>query len=520
LVPDAAANAGFLSTDPTHGSIQFTYPAEGTISTVLQCGTDRLRILAMNETLADRTWPITFSSGTELIAGPDYVGETHTEGSHKVYHFEFTSSVPGAVVDYTPDLTQKKLTFDSAGEFYPTAPILTNWQQKTVDEPAPAYDDSKWTKSVDPLYMGADGDNSAYAWYRTTFTSQGTIASTLIPATIRDRMIVFVDGSRIPADAVTDHSATLAIAPGQHTLAILAAHYGRTKLIGVDGPIDQVDAKGLGAPVILTDTPNIKLTTWQHLPTVTAKPDTTTPPLSSDTNWAPIDLGTDVFNHQPGWDWYQTIIPAQTVAADDTSVSIHFDSVDDNATVYCNGKLVGSHSGWNSAFALDLSAAWLPGQPNVISVLDENTDNTGDISGDVTITAANAAGTLHGWKLRGGVGAPTGISGWKALSPGTLPAPPTFYQARFTDTPPQEGGPAPMLRVHLGGMSAGFVWLNGHNLGRYPEKVPVDGIYLPECWINKGDNTLAIFDEDGKQPTKVELYTEIIASRYTYSVTD
>ena len=62
-------------------------------------------------------------------------------------------------------------------------------------------------------------------------------------------------------------------------------------------------------------------------------------------------------------------------------------------------------------------------------------------------------------------------------------------------------------------MSAGFVWLNGQNLGRYPEKVPVNGLYLPESWLKTGENAILVFDEDGKSPTQVVIEEEKAASR-------
>jgi beta-galactosidase len=368
--------------------------------------------------------------------------------------------------------------------------------------------------------MGADGDYSAYAWYRTSITSTAAAPTHFIPASIRDRMIVFVDGQRLPAADVTNHDAILNLTPGKHTLAILAAHYGRSKLFGVSGPIDKVDAKGLGGPVLMSDSPKIPVTPWQSLPVTTAKPDTTTTPVANNPGWQPVSLGTDVFNHKGGWAWYQSVIPATVTANPGDDESIHFDSVDDNGTIFCNGKLVGSHEGWNSGFDVDLKSAWLPGQQNVITVLDQNVDGAGGISGEVNLTIVPAGAALQGWKMRGGIGDPMAVDGWEALSPASDPAPPAFFLAHFTDTPAVGAGPYPILRVHLGGMSAGFVWLNGHNLGRFPEKIPVDGLYLPECWINNGDNKLTIFDEDGKQPIGVNLYVETAASRYDYTLSN
>ncbi len=57
------------------------------------------------------------------------------------------------------------------------------------------------------------------------------------------------------------------------------------------------------------------------------------------------------------------------------------------------------------------------------------------------------------------------------------------------------------------------MWLNGHNLGRYPERIRVGGLYLPECWLVHGRNTLTVFDEAGNAPARVRLYVETAASR-------
>ena len=61
-------------------------------------------------------------------------------------------------------------------------------------------------------------------------------------------------------------------------------------------------------------------------------------------------------------------------------------------------------------------------------------------------------------------------------------------------------------------LTRGFVWLNGHNLGRYPEVSRDDsgrgqlvgGVYLPECWLKDGPNDLVIFDLDGAKPEQVK----------------
>ena len=59
------------------------------------------------------------------------------------------------------------------------------------------------------------------------------------------------------------------------------------------------------------------------------------------------------------------------------------------------------------------------------------------------------------------------------------------------------------------------MWINGHNLGRYPEKIPAPGIYIPECWLNSESksNILMIFDENGHCPQTAVVRPEYAASR-------
>ena len=52
------------------------------------------------------------------------------------------------------------------------------------------------------------------------------------------------------------------------------------------------------------------------------------------------------------------------------------------------------------------------------------------------------------------------------------------------------------------GLKAGHVWLNGHNLGECPQKVP---LYMPECWLKNGANTLVVFDVEGTKPDQLKL---------------
>ncbi len=43
----------------------------------------------------------------------------------------------------------------------------------------------------------------------------------------------------------------------------------------------------------------------------------------------------------------------------------------------------------------------------------------------------------------------------------------------------------------------GFVWVNGHNLGRFWEVGPQQTMFLPGCWLKKGENEIVILDITG-----------------------
>jgi beta-galactosidase len=78
---------------------------------------------------------------------------------------------------------------------------------------------------------------------------------------------------------------------------------------------------------------------------------------------------------------------------------------------------------------------------------------------------------------------------------------PTFWKSTFTYHHPT--GMRETVGLVTGkGLKTGHVWLNGHNLGECPQKVPV---YMPECWLKDGDNNLVIFDLYGSKPDGVRL---------------
>ena len=120
------------------------------------------------------------------------------------------------------------------------------------------------------------------------------------------------------------------------------------------------------------------------------------------------------------------------------------------------------------------------------------------------------------WKMQGGVN-----PGVFQTSPATIVTAnaglPVYYKTEFElNIPATEN---PVYRIATEGLSSGSIWLNGHNIGRYPEIIKgCPGLWLPDCWINKGKNEIIIFDEWGNTPDKVFIKLEAEASRHTIMV--
>lgn len=116
--------------------------------------------------------------------------------------------------------------------------------------------------------------------------------------------------------------------------------------------------------------------------------------------------------------------------------------------------------------------------------------------------------------MKGGVGDLNATKGWNVISGSNKSNyGPSFYRTKFTVSIAK--GKTFIWRVDPKNMGHGSVWVNGHNLGRYPEKIDAPGLYIPECWLHNGPNDLLIYDEDGKLPSKVAVIAEPEASRTT-----
>ncbi|UOE51291.1 beta-galactosidase [Mucilaginibacter sp. SMC90] len=486
---------------------------ETAVEYTFNAGSQTIRVLAMNRALSDKTWVTETEGKNYIITGLNYAGETAFKNGQFIITAEtpLTQSIAQKVMLYTDS---KGIAFNNVvqNSSQPQTINLSDWQYKNAAINAAAnVNTSAWLKSKDPQPMGADADVTADAWYRTTLNIPSNGKYTL-QVKGGGRGQAFIDGKPAAKWRLNDNELTFDLTKGKHTLAVFAAHDGRDKLAAYLGPIDEVDSKGLfGSAFIKKGGPFItELGDWYFTKAVKKDDVKQGPPAFDTSTYKKYKIGADVFDLKEGYAWFHTTISQQSAGT--SKVTVLFKSVDENATVFVNGKQVVHHDGWNQPFEVNITDAEALKHPIDLAVFIENYSNEGGIDQPIKINAIGDATAVSGWQLKGGPGNVNAIQGWVKLSAAKqMKNAPAFYRTTFR-LPPSTGNTF-IWRFDPEGLGHGSVWVNGHNLGRYPEKLNMKSLYIPECWLKPGLNQLVVYDEDGNSINKTRIVAEQAAGR-------
>ncbi len=561
---------------------------------VFRAGGKKWRILVVNSQLADRTWFPEAGGKQLVVCGPAYVAELRVrsddrqrEGVKLVAEFpwqgnEYVRQANGGypVQLYSERSEPFRLSLQGGGKDNHNDGGVRNgeaggdaverkdrlelapWKCRTAAYPGlPGYYDNDWKYSKQPLQMGADGDGTAEAWYRTVIDI-GEAGLYTLQVEGSDRAIAFVDGRPAGSGEIRNGEITFNFSRGRHTLAFFTTHDGRDKLAAYLGSMDSVDRKGIfGNAILRKGGPSIvTLGGWHFLrasdgsrgagndslrgadnqgaglqgaggqatgsqgggsqeaggKTAEDSPELLQRdfPAAGTAGWKEYTTGQDAFSLKQGFGWFRTALPDPGAGV--SQIILKFKSVDENATVFINGRKIGRHEGWNQPFEVTIGGLDSLQRPLELTVFMENYSNEGGIDQPVRANYAGPGEPVTGWVMHGGVEEPMSIMDWKVLLPTKDVrgmAGPCFYRSSFVIPAYSVSGPHPIWRVHTKGLGHGSVWVNGHNLGRYPEKTAAPGLYIPECWLHAGRNTLIILDDDGKRPDQVFVQAERGASR-------
>ncbi|HTQ09812.1 MAG TPA: beta-galactosidase GalA [Fimbriimonadaceae bacterium] len=192
-------------------------------------------------------------------------------------------------------------------------------------------------------------------------------------------------------------------------------------------------------------------------------------------DWRNARVGRDVFRGRQGFAWFKTDLGA---GARPANTVIHFESVDDNALVFLNGKRLGIHQGWNDPFEMPVGDIWNAAGPNNLVVLVQNTDGPGGVMGPVYLAVPKPPTQDkesrpdfddHDWKIvhlpHDYVVAGT-FTRTADESHGFLPVTTAWYRKTFTL--PKEYVDRSVWIDFDGVYRDATVYLNGHKLGTWP----------------------------------------------------
>lgn len=471
-----------------------------------------IRVLAVSDKLVDDTWFIDVKGKNYVVTGPQYIAGAALVNKRLQLQTEKSwDKIDGFSSHIFSDGLNKVAVNNVKGTISheESVPFTAGWEVKNASAAAEVnFNDQLWLKSKTALQMGADGDLTADAWYR---TQANITAPGLYVLKIKrggDRATVFVDGVNAVSGHLRNNELKLNLIAGKHQLTVFTAHDGRDKLFGYQGSLEEVAAKGLLGDVVLQKSKTGDYITDWKMQTAGEKDYRHVPAKLS--NASAYKIGDDAFDGHPGYAWFQANI---LFDADHHPAALDFGGIDDNATVFINGKRVFKQNGYDVSFTVPLDGLLKPDSANVVTLFIQNTDGPGGISQPVeVIYDGKDRINLTDWSMKGGPGDYAATDGWKSLSASESFDRPMFFKNTFLVKYVNTNSKS-MYRVTFEGLGHGSVWVNGHNLGRYPEKIPINSLYIPECWLKAGENDIVVYDEDGKTPGKIKIGAEMKASR-------
>jgi Glycosyl hydrolases family 35/Beta-galactosidase jelly roll domain len=405
------------------------------------------------------------------------------------------------------------VTDASAGQWLPK-PV--DPPQRPTSVPATIVID-KFSRQSDPgpqqwQPMVADGGvegvgiyDRRYVYYHATVpaAADDKPRALLIKPDLSDSLIAEVDGKRLSTiqsnvDTTAFDLSPLGTAGG--TITLLYENPGRPNGgEGMEAPCGPLELKIVNRSSIVPALHNwlMKIVSDDGTADVAANVD--------DSSWQKIDASTRLGSVTNG----QKIVFRNHIArseddlkSENTVVSIN--RLAGPAIVFVNGKQVGLSDVPNISLKIDASAQLQQGD-NVVALIMSTPPRRGEPARGVEMVSAtpqstDTGGSVIAWNMSG---QPAGVagqwwlsqfddSGWESAAPSheKESTPPgqvglTWYRMKF-DLPAADPHVWIPWNLNLDASGNGFIYLNGHFLGRWWQIGPQRSYYLPECWLNFG----------------------------------
>ncbi len=428
---------------------------------------DNLQILVVNNDLASRTWPL---DGEKLIFGPTYVGSTeedllHAPKAKQYYEWIFDEA----------KLATRKVKADTTKK--PTAPKLDKWERIHI-APEPVSDDLEWQTLDRPRDVDRLGSHYGYSWYRIDIEQDRAKKRNLLLPECGDRAMLYLNGEPLGIwgrgpDAVRE-PISAPFKKGNNVLVAMVDNLGRYNF----GPYMD-EPKGLYGHV------------WDAKPLKTTK-----------------------FKVKAAESFTKRIVPRHLAHMMDELETLPLVSAEMNITltkpqsihlmwtdiphhlaVFCNDRPIGFYpkqvSNWGD---LLLGTEFKKGK-NTLQILawgeaDAKTFENIQMYSLLEPLSAGAQWGYRPWAM------PEDVD--SAREP--IKNKPCWYTTTFNYTPTE----LPLF-LSIGVAQKGQIFLNGRNLGRFWEVGPQPCYYLPEAWLEEGENEIRLFEEQGNWPQRCKL---------------
>ncbi|MGA2243567.1 MAG: beta-galactosidase [Verrucomicrobiota bacterium] len=403
----------------------------------------------------------------------------------------------------------------------PAAVAITSAKMRA--DPGP----SRWTKlKPDETLPEAGVCGSGFIYYRATITSP-TPTNLWIEYPGGDAVLAAINGEPTPRVSGTTARSIFAVPAGGARVELLYENRGF-----VNGGRDMERPGGISAARLVNST-NLEgnpIAGWRmhEVDNTRRRPEVKAD--FNDSDWTPVAVDkVEADQLTPGK--IAVFRAAIDVTADDLKEAkwkLSFERIDDAGWIYVNGESAGHTTDWSRAYSFDVTKELRPGK-NIIAVLVRNDEGSGGLGVPVFGRAAegqqvpleafgNPAGIDRGWwqprfKDRR----------WKAVALGAetqASSSLSWYRMNF-ELPATRPDVWVPWHVHFEAAGNGFLYLNGHAIGRYWQAGPQHDFFLPECWLNFGDNknnnlTLSLRPVDGSaeiQAANVEPYAGFAEKR-------
>lgn len=374
---------------------------------------------------------------------------------------------------------------------------------------------------------------SSFSYYRATLKMRPLpprVSSAVLSAKTHasDGATALLDGQLVYLNAASGSVAMFTLpktpAPGEHTATLVYENRGHLNgglaMESTYGVFDvaMVPASVRGEPI---NPWRMKPIAWSQHP----KTDTWAAADISTVGWKKLVTvnalsATQISRPNSSAVFRSTLLITQDDLNADKTV-LHFSRIDDNGWIYVNGKFLGSTDAWAKSWAFNAEKLLHVGK-NTIAVFVQNTGGDGGL-GEVKLISSQENEALSSLsKPLEFAPRPTGLElGWHK---------PEFDDAGWErhlmagDQPPRNAK-AELLSWHrlefalpqvdmniwlpwclkIQAVGTGFIYVNGHEYGRFWEHGGQREYYLPDCWLNTGakKNVIVLCLRAVDQPARI-----------------